>query len=174
MSAGAAITAAVPSLAETSLGAVLREALPSSDAAESVRMIRLSRNENAYGPSANVIATMREAALHAANRYPEADAEALRNKIASLHAVTPEQVVLGCGSGEILRMAAEAFAGSHADPSDDESLIVDLESSSIRQSRNHYSVELVSKPRTQWVDWLRRRLESGRVEACDTFGSRGR
>jgi len=112
MSAGAAITAAVPSLAAASPGAVLRGALPSSDAAAPGPMIRLNRNENAYGPSANVIAMMREAALHAANRYPEAEAEALRNKIASLHAVTPEQVILGCGSGEILRMAAEAFAGS--------------------------------------------------------------
>ena len=44
-------------------------------------------------------------------RYPDAEAEALRRRIAGLHAVAPEQVVLGCGSGEILRMAIDAFAG---------------------------------------------------------------
>jgi histidinol-phosphate aminotransferase len=73
--------------------------------------IRLNRNENAYGPSAKAIARMEEAAQTVANRHPDADAEALRDKIAGLHHVTPEQVVLGCGSGDILRMAADAFLG---------------------------------------------------------------
>jgi len=110
--AGAAISAGLPSLAEASLGIAPVFGWGPSGASGPDGPIRLSRNENAYGPSANVIAMMREAALHAASRYPEAKAEALRNKIASLHAVTPEQVILGCGSGEILRMAADAFAGS--------------------------------------------------------------
>jgi histidinol-phosphate aminotransferase len=112
--AGAAATAAVPSLAEASLGAVMGGRLPSGGAIGSARMIRLNRNESAYGPSANAIATMREAALNAANRYPDGEAEALRSTIGSLHSVSPEQVVLGCGSGEILRMAAEAFAGNRS------------------------------------------------------------
>jgi histidinol-phosphate aminotransferase len=82
--------------------------------------IPLNRNENAYGPSPKVIATMQEAAQAVANRYPDVDAEALRNTIAGYHRVTSEQVVLGCGSGEILRMAADAFVGS------DKKLIVAL------------------------------------------------
>ena len=36
----------------------------------------------------------------------------LAERIASLHEVKPEEVVLGCGSTEILRMAAFAFLGS--------------------------------------------------------------
>jgi histidinol-phosphate aminotransferase len=73
--------------------------------------IRLSRNENAYGPSANVTFAIREVALNSANRYPEVEAEALRGKIAALHSVAPDQVVLGCGASEIMRMAVDAFAG---------------------------------------------------------------
>ena len=73
--------------------------------------IRLHRNENAYGPSPAVTAAIRDAATNLANRYPDVEAESLRRKIADLHRVAPEQVVLGCGSAELLRMATEAFAG---------------------------------------------------------------
>jgi len=96
--AAGAVTAAVPSLAEA--------------AGKTGGPIRLSRNENAYGPSAKVKAAMQEAALNVANRYPDVEAEALRLKIAAHHGVAPEQVVLGCGSSEIMRMAVDAFAGS--------------------------------------------------------------
>ena len=109
MATGAAATAAVPSLA---FGAVRGSAPLPEGAANAPRPIRLSRNENAYGPSANVTATMREAALNAANRYPEVEAEALRIRIAALHGVAPEQVVLGCGATEIMRMAVDAFVRS--------------------------------------------------------------
>src|SRR5712692_1783961 len=85
---------------------------PGSGASRLGGPIRLNRNENAYGPSAKAISTMQEAARTVANRYPGAHAEALRTKIADLHRVTTDQVVLGCGSGEILRMAADAFVGS--------------------------------------------------------------
>lgn len=54
---------------------------------------------------------MREAALNLANRYPDVESDALRRKIAALHGITTEQVVLGCGSGEIQRMAVDAFVG---------------------------------------------------------------
>src|SRR3712207_3284610 len=73
--------------------------------------IRLNRNENAYGPSRNVIEVMRETALTAASRYPDIEAEALRRTIAGSHRVAPEQVALGCGSSELLRVAIDLFAG---------------------------------------------------------------
>ena len=74
--------------------------------------IRLDRNENAYGPSAKAAAAMQEAVRTAAQRYPDAEAEALRTAIARVHRVTPDRVVLGCGSGDVLRMAAAAFLGA--------------------------------------------------------------
>jgi histidinol-phosphate aminotransferase len=75
--------------------------------------IRLNRNENAYGPSPNVIAAIRQTTLTEAGRFPDVEAEALRRKIAAFHRVVPEQVVLGCGSSELLRIAMDAFAGAH-------------------------------------------------------------
>jgi histidinol-phosphate aminotransferase len=59
-----------------------------------------------------VVAAIRGAAVTLANRYPDAPVEALRTKLAALHAVTPDQVVLGCGSGDVLSMAVSAFLGS--------------------------------------------------------------
>ena len=68
----------------------------------------LSSNENPYGPSAQALEA---AAKAAANRYPDALEEGAREAIAKHHGVAPEQVLLGCGSSEILQMADEAFSG---------------------------------------------------------------
>ena len=73
--------------------------------------IRLNRNESVYGPSAAVLAVIRESASSAAGRYPDIEAGELRRTIAAAHRVAPERVVLGCGSSEILRSAIEVFAG---------------------------------------------------------------
>ncbi|HEY2796863.1 MAG TPA: histidinol-phosphate transaminase [Thermoanaerobaculia bacterium] len=70
--------------------------------------IRLSANENPYGPcQASLDALARSASD--ANRYPGAIEEELRSAVAKHHGVAPEQVVLGCGSSDILRMADSAF-----------------------------------------------------------------
>jgi histidinol-phosphate aminotransferase len=70
--------------------------------------IRLSANENPYGPCrASLDALARSAGD--ANRYPAAIEEELRSAVARHHGVEPEQIVLGCGSSDILRMADSAF-----------------------------------------------------------------
>jgi len=74
---------------------------------ESGGPIHLDRNENPYGPPEGALAALRENVGNV-NRYPDS-AQALQEKLAHLHNVKPEQVVLGCGSSEILRLAAEAF-----------------------------------------------------------------
>ena len=53
---------------------------------------------------------MRDAVSQSAT-YPDAATASLRRKIAELHGVTLDRVVLGCGSTEVLRMAILAFAG---------------------------------------------------------------
>jgi histidinol-phosphate aminotransferase len=73
--------------------------------------IRLNSNENAYGPALKAAAAMRSA-LASANRYPDAEYDALVERVASLHGVKKEQVLLGCGSSELLRVVAMAFLGS--------------------------------------------------------------
>lgn len=74
-------------------------------------LIRLNSNENAYGPSARVVDAIRSS-LESTNRYPHMRYESLLERIANFHKVKVEQVVLGCGSTEILRMAALAFGGA--------------------------------------------------------------
>ncbi|HKT47771.1 MAG TPA: aminotransferase class I/II-fold pyridoxal phosphate-dependent enzyme [Candidatus Acidoferrales bacterium] len=71
--------------------------------------IRLDRNESAYGPSAHAVAAIREAAAEAA-LYPAAGNE-LVEALGEHHRVNAKQVVLGCGSTEVLAMAAAAFLG---------------------------------------------------------------
>lgn len=74
-------------------------------------LVRLNSNENVYGPSKTTLEAIRSA-VPAANRYPYMRYDELTARVASLHKVKPEQVVLGCGSTEILRMAAQAFLGT--------------------------------------------------------------
>ncbi len=70
----------------------------------------LNCNENAYGPSPKVLAVIRDAAATSC-RYPRGEYDALRKMLADLHKVKPEQIVLGSGSSEILRMAGAAYLG---------------------------------------------------------------
>lgn len=73
-------------------------------------LIRLDSNENAYGPSTKVAAAIRSS-IGSANRYSRSAYPALTERIATFHKLNPHQVLLGCGSTEILRMAACAFLG---------------------------------------------------------------
>ena len=72
--------------------------------------ILLNSNENAYGPLPKTVTTMQQA-LTWANRYPDFDYDALVWTISDLHKANTHQIVTGCGSTEILRVSAAAFAG---------------------------------------------------------------
>jgi histidinol-phosphate aminotransferase len=72
--------------------------------------IRLDRNENPYGPSPSVAAAAKST-LDLVSRYPRTARDTLSERIALLSHVEPEQVLLGCGSTELLRAAANAFLG---------------------------------------------------------------
>jgi len=73
-------------------------------------MIRIDSNENPVGPGARVIEAIRQGAADA-NRYPVLSEDELKETIAGLQGVKSEQVILGCGSGELLRSAVQAFTG---------------------------------------------------------------
>ena len=103
---GTAVAAGLPTLADLAFS----ELVPASRASEPGGPIILSRNENAYGPSQKVIASMQDA-LRFANRYPDPAVSALHERIAKSHSIKPEQLVLGCGSGEILSTTASSFLG---------------------------------------------------------------
>ena len=73
--------------------------------------IQLNSNENPYGPSPKALeALARSSAI--AGRYPDAVEEEVRDAIARHHGVGPSQIVLGCGSSEVLQMADAAFLGA--------------------------------------------------------------
>jgi histidinol-phosphate aminotransferase len=73
-------------------------------------IILINSNENPYGPSPRALeAISRSEAV--ANRYPfELDTRAAE-AVAALHHVDVENVALGCGSTEILRVCDAAFVG---------------------------------------------------------------
>ncbi len=73
-------------------------------------IVRLSSNENPYGPPPAAFDAMRKA-FDQVWRYPDEAADALTNEIAKLHGVESDHVLLGNGSGEILKLCAAAFTG---------------------------------------------------------------
>src|SRR5450432_3032613 len=77
---------------------------------QSDRLVLLDSNENAYGPSPKVADAIRSA-TGTVNRYPFRKYDEVAQQIANFHRVKREQVLLACGSTEILRVAACAFLG---------------------------------------------------------------
>jgi len=72
----------------------------------------LSRNESPYGLSPAAREAVRAAVEPKSFRYPVEEPKALEEAIAKRFGVEKENVLLGCGSIEILRMATETFCNS--------------------------------------------------------------
>ncbi len=72
-------------------------------------LIKLSSNENPWGPSPAMWEAM-DSARKYSNRYGYPDAD-IQEKLAEHHGVQPENILLGAGSGETLRVAGHAFLG---------------------------------------------------------------
>ncbi len=103
---GAALGAAViaPDFSRT-LGAQAAPRLPEGAEGE---WVELNSNENPYGPSPKAMEAITRSE-RVAGRYPDAKESRVIAAIAKLHGVQPANVMLGCGSGEVLRMADLAF-----------------------------------------------------------------
>jgi histidinol-phosphate aminotransferase len=71
-------------------------------------VVRLSANENPYGPSHKALEAMTDS-FHLACRYPDEHNNVLIEKLAKLNNVSRDQILLGDGSGEILKLCAETF-----------------------------------------------------------------
>lgn len=72
-------------------------------------MIKLNTNENPYPPPAAVERLLRDYDPAALRLYPNANCDALRARLAELNGCLPDQIFVGNGSDEILRLAARAF-----------------------------------------------------------------
>lgn len=71
--------------------------------------IKLSSNENPYGPSKKVLERIREAFDHGC-RYPYSYADELSEILAKKHSVDPESIIITGGSTEGLRIAGVTFS----------------------------------------------------------------
>ncbi|MGR3565101.1 MAG: histidinol-phosphate transaminase [Heliomarina sp.] len=73
-------------------------------------VIKLSSNENPFGPSPHAIEAAKNAALQM-HRYPSTDHAELRQAIGEMHGLDPEKIICGVGSDEILSFLCQAYAG---------------------------------------------------------------
>src|SRR2546428_1136345 len=73
-------------------------------------IVRLSANENPYGPCPKALQAITDS-FGLACRYPDEHNNVLIDKLAKLNSVNHDEVLLGDGSGEILKLCAETFTG---------------------------------------------------------------
>jgi histidinol-phosphate aminotransferase len=74
------------------------------------RPIRLASNESALGPSAAAVAAYRAVAAEI-HRYPDGNAETLRDVLGRRHALDPARIVCGAGSDELIALLLRCYAG---------------------------------------------------------------
>jgi histidinol-phosphate aminotransferase len=83
---------------------------PAKPANGQQQLIRLDSNENPFGPSPKAVEAMR-AALAATATYPEDDCTQLRQKLAGLHELPAEQVLVTPGSTGMLTLLCQTLLG---------------------------------------------------------------
>lgn len=72
-------------------------------------LIKLNTNENPYPPSLKVLTAIRNAVDGRLRLYPNPTAEALRARLARWHGCSPDHLIVGNGSDELLALATRAF-----------------------------------------------------------------
>jgi histidinol-phosphate aminotransferase len=70
--------------------------------------IKLASNENPLGPSPKALEAIRKV-LDRANLYPDGTGYYLRRKLAEIHGLDTEQVILGAGSTDLIELVAKTF-----------------------------------------------------------------
>lgn len=73
-------------------------------------IVKLASNENPLGPGMSAMAAIEQATQNL-GRYPDGSGFELKNTLANLHNVAPEQITLGNGSNDVLDLVARAFLG---------------------------------------------------------------
>lgn len=70
--------------------------------------VKLASNENPLGPSPRAMETLREC-ISRTHLYPDNACMSLREALAAKHGLSPENIVVGNGSDEIMMLAAAAY-----------------------------------------------------------------
>ena len=74
-------------------------------------VVKLNTNENPYPPSERVLSALGSMNAEQLRRYPEPTAVMFRETAAKILGFSPEQIICGNGSDELLTMATRAFVG---------------------------------------------------------------
>jgi histidinol-phosphate aminotransferase len=106
-------------------------------------IVRLSANENPYGPSTKAFQAITDS-FGLACRYPDEHNNVLIDKLAKLNGVNHDQILLGDGSGEILKLCAETFTG----PQDGKLVVADPTFEAILNNASANGAEVVKVPLT--------------------------
>jgi histidinol-phosphate aminotransferase len=106
-------------------------------------VVRLSANENPYGPSPKALQAMTDS-FGLASRYPDEHNNVLIEKVAKLNGVSHDQILLGDGSGEILKLCAETFTG----PQNGKLVAADPTFEAILKNASANGAEVVTVPLT--------------------------
>jgi histidinol-phosphate aminotransferase len=85
---------------------------PEVDSGAGLNSLRLNRNESPYGLAPAAAEALRRAVDPKASRYPIDEPKALVEAIARRFGVENDNVLLGYGSTEVLKMATESFCDS--------------------------------------------------------------
>src|SRR3989442_15893994 len=75
------------------------------------RVNKLNPNENPFPPSPRVVDAIRRITPDALRRYPSSMADEFRAVAARVHGVSPESILAGNGSDDILQIALRSYCG---------------------------------------------------------------
>jgi len=89
--------------------------------------IKIASNENPLGPSPKALEAIRNC-LDNLNRYPDGNATTFKDKLSEKLGVTPDMIIPGNGSNEVLELLAATFMkpGDHAVVSEHAFVVYDL------------------------------------------------
>ncbi|MFA6003574.1 MAG: histidinol-phosphate transaminase [Elusimicrobiota bacterium] len=108
-------------------------------------MVRLCSNESQLGPSPKALAAYRQAA-GSLSCYPDGGSPELVQALARMHRVRPENVLVGSGSDELIRLFCEAFLDQ-----DDEVIVSQYGFVRFRQQAAMMGARTVEIPMTDWT-----------------------
>ncbi|RIY22700.1 aminotransferase class I/II-fold pyridoxal phosphate-dependent enzyme, partial [Gardnerella vaginalis] len=80
-------------------------------ALDGIRAYKISSNENPFEPLESVKDAISNRALGVINRYPNMRGTEVVEELAKKFSVTPDEVVLGCGSTEVITQLVDLVAG---------------------------------------------------------------
>lgn len=90
------------------------EAYTPGEQPRDMRYIKLNTNESPYPPAPSVVEAMTKEQVALLRLYSDPTAKVLKEKLAKLYEVAPENVFLSNGSDEVLNFAFMAFGGKGA------------------------------------------------------------